>query len=590
MAPRWRHVTELLRDPIVRSNSSRVPVDPRIVLITVDDASLAILHEPTTYWLPYFGKAVRACLNGGAVAVGLDWMVYDIDEHVYQAVFPSTGEPMHPWYELGMAVIDHPDRWVQGVFPNLGSGAARVESQNGNYRPAPELSALAGGNNLGYLNLSRDLDGVLRRQAILPAPVDPGVWGIKTCEAFNGRLAEIQGVDLQQVPGIEYGGLLRIAYASRDKIPHLSLARVLDDAAHNPAHLRQEVESKICLIGVTTPLFHDSVETPLGEIWGVEAHAMTLNTLLTRTFWNELPLWQQIGVLWLFGLLAGLAGARLHPVLLILCEAGLCALAFGLSDWALSHWGRLINGAELIVCVLACGSAAWLQQWVRQEREQRRVRKLFGRYVSPSVMEELLKDPTQAVLGAIGKRQLTVLFTDINGFSTVCEKRTAEEIMTMLNAYFEEMNRIIFRHGGTIKQFVGDEIMVMYGAPTPHPDAEKAAVLTAIEMVQRLRQLYAADPTHSNGFYHIKVGVHRGNVILGNVGSSERTEYAAVGDDVNLGSRIMSMAKPLGAEILISGEVLDFVKDLPGIQFLSKGEHLVKGRDEPVKLFQVIVD
>jgi class 3 adenylate cyclase/CHASE2 domain-containing sensor protein len=588
LAPRWRRVTELLRDPIVRANSFRVAVDPRIVVVTVDDLSLAVLREPTTYWLPYFGKAIRACLNSGAVAVGLDWMVYDIDESVYQAVFHTKGPPVHPWYELGLAVIDHPNQWVQGVFPSIGEASSQQMAQNGNYRPAPELSALAGGPNLGYLNMSLDFDGVLRRQAVLPIQVDAGIWGIESCSSFDGRLAEIAGVDLRSIP-LDPGGLLRIAYAEPIKIPEFPLSGVVYDSVHNPSRLKREFAGKTVLIGVATNLFHDRVLTPVGDMWGVEAHAMTLNTLLTRTFYTMLPIGQQLALLWLFGCLAGFTGTRLHPVTLIFFQMLLCAAAFALSSWALSEWGKLINVAELIASVLLCGSAGWLFQWVHQQREQSRVRKLFGRYVSASVMEELLKDPAQAVLGAIGKRELTVLFTDINGFSTQCEKRTAEEIMTMLNAYFEEMNGIIFRHGGTIKQFVGDEIMVMYGAPTPHPNAEKAAVLSAIEMVRRLREMEAADPTHVNGFYHIKVGVHRGTVILGNVGSADRTEYAAVGDDVNLGSRIMSMAKPLGAEILISGDVLAFVKDLPGIKFESKGQHLVKGRDEPVDLYQLIV-
>ena len=107
--------------------------------------------------------------------------------------------------------------------------------------------------------------------------------------------------------------------------------------------------------------------------------------------------------------------------------------------------------------------------------------------------------------------------------------------MMMLNNYFEAMNGIIFQYGGTIKQFVGDEIMAMYGAPVVHPSPEEAAVKTAVEMVRQLALMRRQDPDQRNCFYYIKVGIHSGDVILGNVGSQDRTEYAAVGDDVNLG-------------------------------------------------------
>jgi class 3 adenylate cyclase len=210
----------------------------------------------------------------------------------------------------------------------------------------------------------------------------------------------------------------------------------------------------------------------------------------------------------------------------------------------------------------------------------RHLRGLFGRYASLS----LLRDMALLELGYASRRRITVMFCDINNFSTICERHTPEAVIQMLNDYFEAMNAIIVASGGWIKQFVGDEIMVIYGAPDDHPRPEAAAVETALAMVARLAELRAA--ATGDGFYEVKIGIHSGDVIVGNVGNKDRTEYAAVGDHVNLGSRIMGMAKQLEATILVSGVTYEAVKALPSATFVDKGSHGVKGRFSKVQIYE----
>ena len=232
--------------------------------------------------------------------------------------------------------------------------------------------------------------------------------------------------------------------------------------------------------------------------------------------------------------------------------------------------GSVFVGVYLLVTIVA-----WYVYRVRHLRE------LFGRYVSLS----LLRDFAMIELGYASRRKVTVLFTDINNFSTQCEQFSAEEVIEMLNRYFEEMNEIIVKSGGWIKQFVGDEIMVIYGAPDDHPRPEQAAVEAACKMVRKLEEMKAS--AQQPGFFEIKVGIHTGEVIVGNVGSIHRTEYAAVGDDVNLGSRIMGMCKSLDATVLLSGTTYAGVASMPGVQFTDKGAHLVKGRVQKVQIYEV---
>jgi class 3 adenylate cyclase len=214
-------------------------------------------------------------------------------------------------------------------------------------------------------------------------------------------------------------------------------------------------------------------------------------------------------------------------------------------------------------------------------RRVRRLRGLFGRYAS----QTLLREPALLELGYASRRQVTVLFADIDKFSTLSEQYTPDEVIRMLNDYFEAMAAIIVPSGGWIKQFVGDEIMVIYGAPDDHPRAAPAAVDTAVRMIARLAELRAA--ATRPGFFEITVGIHTGEVTVGTVGNKDRTEYAAVGDHVNLGSRIMGLGKSLGTPILVSSAVREAAGALPGVAFTDRGAHPVKGRQANVQVFEV---
>ncbi|MBT9585956.1 adenylate/guanylate cyclase domain-containing protein [bacterium] len=582
----------------------RVKVDPRICLVLIDDKSLAALSTPMTFWAPHFAQVTSDLIRAGVAAVGLDWLPYDVDTEVFQAVkpfYPELGSVQdNPWLPLFLAIQDRPKNpMVQGIYPpNLQAKMmAPVAGMYEQYRPASELMAMLTSSQMGFLNLSRDRDGVLRRQAILPLALEQPLWGSTSYPPFAARLAEVSSQQMlepkdprwngQPLP-LTGDGTIRVAYPPvLAGISRYSFSDVLKWSGQ-PDLLRQKFAGKIVLIGAGTKIFQDLVQTPLGEKYGVEAHADVLNTLLTGQFIHE-PKTLSRGLLAFLMIVvgAGLGLALSAPASLALV-AGLEVTYYALvqslfvqQSWLGPTLAPLLGGG--LAWAL---SATWRARF--KAGEERYVRQLFGRYVSPAVMEVLLKDPGQTALGMVGRRRITVLFSDINGFSGHCEKKSPEAIMTMLNDYFEHMNRILFRHGGTIKQFVGDEIMAMFGAPLEHPKAEEAAVLAAVEMTRHLESLRSNDPQEERGFYYIKIGIHSGEVILGNVGSHERTEYAAVGDDVNLGSRIMGMTKALQADILISREVYDQVRHLTGIDFVPKGAHPVKGRLEEVEIYQVL--
>ena len=239
----------------------------------------------------------------------------------------------------------------------------------------------------------------------------------------------------------------------------------------------------------------------------------------------------------------------------------------------------------LLLVAVAC----YVVRYVTVERSRKTAERLFGKYAPAQVVDQVLKDPSLAKLGGSQTVETTLWFCDINNFSTVSEKVTPAQLIDMVNEFFEEMAQIIHRHGGVIRQYVGDEIMVIFGAPSPLENHARAAMAMTVDAFRRLKELEklaAGKP----GFYEIKVGIHSGTVVCGNVGSSERMEYTAVGDDVNLASRVMGLNKQFETLALVSQETVDLTGDLPeGLELNSLGAHPVKGRENPVEIYEIKV-
>lgn len=604
-----------------------VPVDERIVIIEIDEKTLDKLEPPTAYWAPYFSQVFAALVRNQASVVGLDYLIVESNIHqdIYQAVEPYykpklLGENSVPgrsaWIPMVLAREEQAEklpakdrtRFIVGYLPRKGERRTETSTVSRFLMGAVSEEDVDTDRH-GFLFLDRDRDQVWRRQFIWPRylevedRLDPENGGDQNGKSFAVRIVEeTVGKKLEQPGDKTYSKPipvgrdehLRINFipprAGEEKkcpfktYPFWEVVTRRDD----PAFMGQ-FKGKVVLVGTVAAEQQDIASTSVGEISGLYAQGMLVNTLLTENYIRELGGYQQqIGLLLVCALSLLVAHVGTFGVSLTLQ----CLLSAGLAGLSVLCFLQF----NLIVPVFSwafAGLVSWLGLAAHRARTRARelthVRSLFGRYVSPQVMETILKDSRQATLGAIGKRKITVLFTDINGFSTECERRTAAEIMDMLNAYFQEMNDIIFRNEGTIKQFVGDEIMAMYGAPTPHPEPEIAAVRTAVMMLKRLRELHSRDPGRKRGFYDVKIGIHAGPVILGNVGSASRTEYAAVGDDVNLGSRIMGMCKALESKVLVSKEIVEKCLNLPEVRFVSKGSHAIKGRKEMVELFAMEV-
>ena len=220
-------------------------------------------------------------------------------------------------------------------------------------------------------------------------------------------------------------------------------------------------------------------------------------------------------------------------------------------------------------------------------KEREELKGAFARYVSKDVMDEiLLAGGEMSLHGA--RRKVTILFSDIRNFTTFAEGHSPEEVVGFLNEYFESMIDVIFRNKGTLDKFLGDGLMVLFGAPLEDAEQESNAVRAAIEMQQELRRLSTKWLKDLNAKIRIGIGIHTGQAIVGNVGSEKRMEYTAIGDTVNVASRLESSTKTVGVSILVSETTHAGARRM--FQFDDRGAISVKGRHAPIAVYSVASD
>jgi len=237
----------------------------------------------------------------------------------------------------------------------------------------------------------------------------------------------------------------------------------------------------------------------------------------------------------------------------------------------------------LAVAFATFGSTAY--QYFVEGREKRQVKRMFSRFVSKDVYDQLMADPARARIGG-ARRDMTVLFSDIRGFTTFTERGQAEDVVSQLNEYFSGMVAVIFRSRGTVDKFVGDMVMALFGAPLEDPDHADHAVQAALGMLGALRELNTRWAAAGRPALDIGIGLNSGDMVAGNIGSDTIMSYTVIGDAVNLGSRLESLNKEYRTHIIISEATRARLKGRYDMRPL--GTVTVKGKSEAVAIFEVL--
>lgn len=354
-----------------------------------------------------------------------------------------------------------------------------------------------------------------------------------------------------------------------------------DQPIIEPAKFRD----KIVIVGGTAAAIYDQKSVPFAQkMSGPEMHAQMLDSILSNRFLEQAPRGVAISTVLGAALVAAIITAAIGPWSGVLCGLALgSALVFGLTmAFGRGYWVPLVEPV-MATSFATFGGVAY--QYFVEGREKRRVARLFSRYVSKDVYDQLLASPVDARLGGT-RRHMTVLFSDIRGFTSVSERGQPEAIVGQLNVYFSTMVPIVFAHKGTVDKFVGDMIMALFSAPLDDPDHADHAVQAAMAMMEELARLNSEWAADGQPTLDIGIGINTGEMVAGNLGSETIMSYTVIGDNVNLGARLESLNKDYRTRVIISDATRSALKGRYDIRAL--GPVVVKGKSVPVEIFEVV--
>jgi adenylate cyclase len=344
-------------------------------------------------------------------------------------------------------------------------------------------------------------------------------------------------------------------------------------------------EGKLVFVGTTAAGTFDRYASPFpGGVAGVELHATIADNILRAHVMQRASAAVDAAHAIAAGLATGLSAVFLPVVVAVALSV---VMISGLAGWLTYTVGTGVwMGAVAPVASGALalfGGVAW--RYAVEDRERRHIRQLFGRYVSNDVIDQLMADPSLVRLGG-QRREMTVLFSDIRGFTAASERATPEAVVGQLNEYFGQMVEVLFRHRGTLDKFVGDMVMGLFGAPMPDDRHADHAVAAALDMVETLDRLNEKWRREGKPELNIGIGINTGEMIAGNIGSEAIMSYTVIGDAVNLGSRLESLNKEYGTRILISEHTRAALTT--DVETRAIGNVTVKGRSQAVGVFEVL--
>lgn len=476
-----------------------------------------------------------------------------------------------------------------------GSPLSYLSGFKGSVTSLPRLQDAAAGN--GVVSFNPDADGIVRRvplvfrlnDEVVPSLIAEALrvgqgernYFIKTGQEKGEGIQEVR-IGAVTIPTTAEGEIW-VHYSKPVPERYIPVWKVLSGQIPN-----ELISGHILLVGTSAQGLMDLRFNPLGRIMpGVEAHAQALEQTLVGDHLTR-PGWAhglEMLVILVGGLLVGFIGVSLGAVLSATATVAIFALT-GWGGWyAFSQEGLLVDPVMPGMALLMTFILSSLYHHMSSERRQRWIKQAFARYVSPNLVAHLVEHPEQLELG--GRRQeCSFIFTDLAGFTSLMEKIDPVEAVALLNKYLDEMIAIAFSNDGTLDRIVGDAVAIMFSAPVNQPDHRQRALKTALEMHRFAKQF--SDDANAKGipFGQTRIGVHTGEVIVGNFGGTTIFDYRALGDPINTAARLESVNKHLGTLVCISEATLSGQPYLP---VRSVGRLVLKGKTQALMVYQPII-
>ncbi len=342
------------------------------------------------------------------------------------------------------------------------------------------------------------------------------------------------------------------------------------------------LDNKIIMVGsFARGMAADHKPTPYGLMYGVEVHANALNTILMDNFLHDVPMWVNLAVLIGMVLIVAIFSSRLSTVWAFIVTLFLVLALFVSTSIVFDREAYIINFSRPALAAMFSFLSIIVYREMTESKDKRRIRNMFGTYVSPKVVDQILDNPPE--LGGVDK-DITVFFSDIRGFTTISERMSPQELVQVLNKYLTAMTDIVLKYEGTLDKYEGDAIMCFWGAPVPQEDHALRSCKCAVEQLEALKELNNEFPEEYQ--FDIGIGINSGRMTVGNMGSTQRMDYTLIGDNVNLGARLEGTNKQYMTRIIISENTYGLVKDHVVVRELDNIR--VKGKNKPVLIYELI--
>ena len=583
------------------------PQDSKILMMYVDQASLDMMEKSDLGW-PWpralYADVLQFCKTGGARAVIFD-IIYSedsifgvADDDAFANGLAETGNGF-----LSVFLSQKIETPLNEVAPLLEKSAISITDTQSPEPVYPGFLALPisplmqAARGFGNVQLAPDPDGIYRRMPLLfnyNGTIIPSLYMAVFHAENPGDVVSLMPGRMQvkdlDVPLDAQGNMILKYYGGVDTFPTVGLAQVVMAAramkdGETPSVDPSIVKDKIVIIGVSAPGLYDLRPQPLASRYpGAEIHATAFQNILTNDHIRLVPMAMGLAGMLVLAMLLGMILRLDLPqwASIVMGSVGLLVAA-GIPTIAIRFgwWAPMVAP---VLAVVATFAATIVVNYLSEGRKKRAIRDTFQKYLAPTVVKELLKH-TDAVTFGGAEQDVTVYFSDIAGFTDMAENMTADALVAALNDYLTRCSQIIMDAHGTIDKYIGDAVMAFWGAPLAMPDHAEAACVTAVK-VQKMLAAWNAEREKLNlPPMPTRIGIHSGKAVVGNMGSVQRMNYTAMGDTVNLASRLEGINKFFGTQTIASSAAVATVKEKVLCRHLAAVR--VKGRHGVIEIYEL---
>ncbi len=598
------------------------PVPQQVIIVDVDEKSLNDLGQ-WPWPRSLLAQIVEKLTNAGAVAIGLDVLFPEHDRTspaniagIVETYDKETADRLRAMKSNDEVFADamartrvvlgqsgfhkkltqwHAGELKQSATAILGPDPAQfLDTYPGLVRNVPELEAKAQGR--GMVSIRPETDGIIRKMPLMMIASNtilPSL-GLELLRVATGQSTILIRTDAAGVSSVALAGVTmptdRNAKAWLHFRPHnqdifVSASDLLADKVDT-----RLLNGKIVLLGASATGLFDLKATPVDAAMpGVEAHAQLINAVLSQTLLQR-PAWAD-GLEVSLALLIGLALIVLLPDLVPSLRSSPVAWwrfpSSGLSWWAFIQKSLIFDYAFPLMASLAVTSVMVILGYLQEEIDRRRIRTAFGQYLSKDMVTQLTEDPDKLILGGETK-QMTILFSDVRGFTTISEKfkSNPQGLTSLINSLLTPLSEAVVTHKGTIDKYMGDNIMAFWNAPLADDEHALHACQASLDMTRRLRLLNVERMAAGEEALDIGVGINTGECVVGNMGSDFRFDYTVLGDAVNLGARLEGQTKSYGTKIIIGRQTAKAIEDRLAVLLIDRVR--VKGKNEPEDIYALL--